>query len=88
VNAPRPGDTLRYSTHFHGNAPDASRAICVTCTAADLLDAIDALHQPECPDPDNFPTHLECSCSREFMPVTWAECPTARLLHPGAEVQP
>ena len=24
--------------------------------AADLLDAIDALHQPEHPDPDNFPS--------------------------------
>jgi hypothetical protein len=55
-------------------------------TAADLLEAIDALHQPEHPDPDFFPSYTQCvECSKFGMSIDWP-CPTARLLHP--EVQP
>jgi hypothetical protein len=44
-------------------------------TAADLLDAIDALHQPS-----TKPFEELCGqCAYAF------PCPTARLLHPGGE---
>jgi len=52
-------------------------------TAADLLDAIDALHQPFHPDPDNFPSYTECEGCLRITGITWP-CPTARLLHPEA----
>jgi hypothetical protein len=43
--------------------------------AADLLDAIDALHQPE-PDPDDDSYEWCIECDHQW------PCPTARLLHP------
>jgi hypothetical protein len=57
--------------------------------AADLLEAIDALHQMEPPAPWALSTPFErsyrCTCGRRW------PCPTARLLHPPAivaETQP
>ena len=43
--------------------------------AADLLDAIDALHQP-CPDLGKWQGERRCLCDSLY------PCPTSRLLHP------
>ncbi len=48
--------------------------------AADLLDAIDALHQPYCPD-EGYPAYVACTCDPNAR-TEWP-CQTARLLHPA-----
>ena len=53
-------------------------ATCMCCEAADLLDAINALHQPDWPDNSGRnPAFAFCRECRDNWP-----CPTNLLLHP------
>ena len=57
---------------------DVNMAAEHAVVAADLLDAIDALHQPQYRELGAGVVRLVCSCGAR-------DCPTARLLHPAPE---
>ena len=68
-------DDLRYCASIHEGRV---RHGCISA-AADLLEAIDALHQPRTEWDEWHECWLEPCCVHDGHP--WP-CPTARLLHP------